>query len=228
MSIDHPFITTIRAELAAQADSERAAKMAAYMKTDQPFYGVQSKPTQAIFRDTLKKHPITTHADYESIIWELWNGIHREEMYQALRVAEIKKFWNINAWHIYERLVHEATWWDTLDWLAGTHVGLLILKHRELESRLIEWRTDDHLWTRRASLLAHLKHKQKTNVPLLAETILLLAHESDFFIRKAIGWVLREYSKTDAAWVTAFIQTHDAVLSSLSKREGMKVILRNK
>ena len=102
----------------------------------------QAKPAQAIFRAALRQHPITSHADYEAIIWELWHGTYREEMYQALRVAELKTFWKIDAWHIYERLVHEATWWDTLDWIAGTHVGLLVLKHRELESRLIEWRTD--------------------------------------------------------------------------------------
>lgn len=223
----HPFVNTIRAELTAQAEPERAVKMAAYMKTDQPFYGVQSKPCQAIFRAALKAHPITTQADYEAIIWELWHGTHREEMYQALRVAEhVKPFRNIDSWHIYEQLVHEATWWDTLDWIAGTLVGLLVVKHRALESRLIAWRTDAHLWTRRASLLAHLKHKHKTNVPLMAETILLLANETDFFIRKAIGWILREYSKTDAVWVTRFVSENEAILSNLSKREAMKVINR--
>ena len=111
-----------------------------------------------------------------------------------------------------------------LDWIAGKIMSLLILEHRELEQELIQWRVDENMWVRRASLLAHLKHKSAANTTLLGETIEMLAHEEEFFIRKAIGWVLREYSKTDPAWVGAFVEMHEVELSSLSKREAMTYV----
>ncbi|MCB0173573.1 MAG: DNA alkylation repair protein, partial [Anaerolineae bacterium] len=86
----------------------------------------------------------------------------------------------------------------------------------------------DNFWVRRASLLAHLRHKEQTNTQLLADTILALCHESEFFIRKAIGWVLRDYSYTDPAWVSNFVAQYDDRLSGLSKREALKQINRNK
>lgn len=225
----HPIVPAMRQELTAQADPERAAQMAAYMKTDQPFYGVQSKPCEQIFRVAKKKHPIETVADYQAVIFELWDGVHREDMYQALRVAEMKPFYHIDSWPIYERLVRSSTWWDTLDWIAGGIVSDLYKKQPEfVEPYLIAWRSDDGMWVRRASLLAHLRQKANTNTDLLAETILLLAHEQEFFIRKAIGWALRDYSYADPVWVEGFIDQHDAVLSNLSKREGMKAIERRR
>ncbi len=225
----HPIIPAMRQALADQADGERAAQMAAYMKTDQLFYGVQSKQCHQVFRVALKKYPIRAVADYETVIFELWNGVHREEMYQALRVAESKPFYAIEQWSVYERLVQSSDWWDTLDWIAGKIVSGLYRKHPQfVEPYLIAWRTDDGMWVRRASLLAHLRQKTRTNCDLLAETILMLAHEPEFFIRKAIGWALRDYSYSNPQWVEAFVAEHDAVLSNLSKREALKAIERRR
>jgi len=159
------------------------------------------------------------------VIFDLWSGIYREEMYLALDVAElVKPYRDLESWPIYLDLLRTAPWWDTLDWIAGKIMSLLILEHRELEGELIQWRVDENMWVRRASLLAHLKHKAYTNTTLLGETVVMLAHEEEFFIRKAIGWVLREYSKTDPVWVGAFVEMHENELSSLSKRESMKYV----
>ncbi len=193
------------------------------MKTEQPFYGIKSTPRRALLRTALNAYPITSRSEYEAVIRELWAGRYREEMYLALDVAErYKPYRDLASWQLYVELMREAGWWDTLDWIAAKLIGLLVLQHPELEAELIEWRTDPNMWVRRASLLAHLKHKQATNQPLLAETILLLADEEEFFIRKAIGWVLREYAKVNPQWVIDFVAAHEATLAPLSKREALK------
>ena len=221
----HPLVDQLRAEMAAQANADDAQAMQAYMKSNQPFYGVKSKARRAIFRNARQRCPITSRQEYQDVIFELWGGIYREEMYLALDMAElVKPYRDLESWPTYVTLMESAPWWDTLDWIAGKIMSLLILEHRELEQDLIRWRVDENMWVRRASLLAHLKHKNATNTGLLGETILLLAHEEEFFIRKAIGWVLREYSKTDPKWVGDFVAAHGAALSPLSKREAMKYV----
>ncbi len=208
------------------ANPARARQMAAYLKTDDPFYGISSPDCHRLFRAALAEFPIESREDWEGAIRALWQSDRREDKHQALRVAEIKTYRTPGAFPVFARLVHEASWWDTLDWIASKLVGLLVLEHREYEPEVAGWVHSDHLWTRRASLLAHLKHKRETNVELVERTILLLAHEKEFFIRKAIGWVLREYSKTDAQWVRAFVSKNEDVLAPLSQREALKWLAR--
>ncbi len=223
----HPLVTFIRSELQRAADPEKAAGMQAYMKTDQPFYGVQTPRRKAIFREARRRFAIAGRGEYEEVVDELWRGAGREEMYQALEVAGgYREFHDERSWDLYEKLVHSATHWDTLDWLATRIVGPLVLGNRALEQKLVEWSESDNLWVRRASLLAHLKHKDRTNTRLLAETILRLAPETGFFIRKAIGWVLRDYAYTDPGWVARFVEVHHQALSGLSRREALKHIDR--
>ena len=211
-----------------QSDPTKAPQMQAYMKTDQPFYGVQSVQRKIIFRYALKKYPIISRDEWEKVIIELWNGTNREEMYQALEIAErYKKYHDESAWNLFETLLRSATNWDTVDWLSSNLIGQLVSKYRHFEKQLVEWSEDNSFWVRRASLLAHLKHKEKTNIKLLSQTILKLAHEKEFFIRKAIGWILRQYSYTDPDWVLQFVNVHKDKLSGLSKREALKAIKRN-
>lgn len=222
-----PITKYIKNELKQHGDAKKAPQMQAYMKTDQPFYGVQSKQRKLIFRNAIKMFPIISRDSWEKVILELWNGTHREEMYQALEVAErYKKYHDETAWNLFEKLLRSATNWDTVDWLSSNLIGQLVSKYRHFEKQLVAWSNDDNFWVRRASLLAHLKHKEKTNAKLLANTILKLSQEEEFFIRKAIGWVLRQYSYTDPEWVLQFVKNHEDKLSGLSKREALKAINR--
>jgi len=222
-----PIVEYIKNELKCKGDSTKAPQKQAYMKTDQPFYGVQSKLRKQIFRDAIKEYPIKSREEWETVIIELWNGTHREEMYQALEVAEwYKNYHDESLWPLFEKLLRSATNWDTVDWLSSNLIGQLVYKYRHFEKELWEWSDDKNFWVRRASLLAHLKHKQNTNKELLSETILKLANEKEFFIRKAIGWVLRQYSYTDPEWVLQFVNMHEDKLSGLSKREALKAVNR--
>lgn len=222
-----PITKYIKNELKQHSDATKAPQMQAYMKTDQLFYGVQSVLRKQIFRDAIRKYPIISQEVWEKVILELWNGTHREEMYQALEVAErYNKYHDETTWNFFEKLLRSATNWDTVDWLSSNLIGQLVYKYRHFERQLVEWSTDENFWVRRASLLVHLKHKEKTNTKLLLDTILKLAHEKEFFIRKAIGWVLRQYSYTDPDWVLQFVKNHEMRLSGLSKREALKAINR--
>ena len=214
-------------ELEKASDPEKAIQMQAYMKTTQLFYGVQAGPRRRIFKTATKAFKVRSRGEYKQVIFELWRGRYREDMYQALEVAEhFKEFRDKKSWPIYEKLVKSAPHWDTLDWIAGKLISPLIGSERELEKKLVKWARSKSIWVRRASLLAHLHHRSETNTVLLAETILLLSHENEFFIRKAIGWILRDYSYTNPKWVREFVEENQDTLSVLSKREALKHINR--
>lgn len=212
-------------QLQQSANRQKAPQMQAYMKTQQPFYGVAAPDRKKLFREAKKQFSISSQREYEDTVLTLWQASHRESQYQALEVAEaFKAFRNPDSMGLYEELLLSAENWDTVDWIAITLVGLLVLKHPSLENQLVDWRGHDNFWMRRSSLIAHIKHKDHTNTDLLSDTIVTLCHETEFFIRKAIGWVLREYSKTDPGWVEAFVLDNETRLSGLSKREALKRI----
>ncbi|OLQ74100.1 DNA alkylation repair protein [Photobacterium proteolyticum] len=225
MSLIIPMVIFMQQRMAEAGNAEDAKAMQAYMKTDQPFYGVKAPERQAIFKLAREHTKVGTFTDYSRLVLWLWSGENREEQYLAMDVAEYyKAFRTKEAFEIYEEMLLEATHWDTVDKIASNLIGGLVKENRELEEKLRDWRVSDNMWLRRASLLAHLKHKSETNVPILEETILMLADEEEFFIRKAIGWVLREYSKTDPDYVSAFVARNEGKLSALSKKEALKVI----
>ena len=184
-----PITKFINSEMKRIGDATKAPRMQAYMKTDQPFYGVQSKLRKQIFRDAIKKYPITSRSKWKKVVLELWNSTHREEMYQALEFAERYKIYHDeDAWPLFEILMRSATNWDTVDWLSSNLIGILVYKYRHFEKHLVEWSEDENFWVRRASLLAHLKHKEKTNIKLLSQTILKLAYEKKFsFVKQSVG-----------------------------------------
>ncbi|WP_299012881.1 DNA alkylation repair protein [uncultured Photobacterium sp.] len=225
MSLIIPMVIFMQQRMAEVGDPEVAKEMQAYMKTDQPFYGVKTPERYAIFKQAREHTQINTFIDYSRLVLWLWSGENREEQYMAMDAAEYYKAFRIKeAFAIYEEMLLGASHWDTVDKIASNLIGVLVKEHREFEQKLIEWRQSDNMWLRRASLLAHLKHKEKTNVALLQETVLMLAHEDEFFIRKAIGWALREYSKTAPDYVANFVADHDEELSPLSRKEALKVI----
>ena len=210
--------------LAAVADADAAEKMAAYMKTTMPFYGVKRPQRDPIFKEMLKRFPVESQEDYETAVLELWAQPHREEKYLAVGVArKYGQFITLSSLPIYKKLIVDGAWWDFVDEVAAHLVGKLLLAHRrEMQPKLDEWVGDEDMWLRRSALLAHLTHKERTDESKLFEHCLLRAHETEFFIRKAIGWVLREYAKTSPDSVRRFIEANDGRFSGLTVREAMK------
>lgn len=206
-------------------DRQKVESMQCYMKTDQAFFGIQKPLRAQLLQEVLKQHPLESLGDYRSTVRELWQHSHREAQYAALDLAiRYKRYVNDDNWDLYRDLVFTASWWDTLDSIAANLIGPCLLQNREHQTELDQWAIHEGLWVRRASLLAHLKHKDQTKVSALKRTILTVTVDDQFFIQKAIGWVLREYSKTDADWVRQFIEQHRKKLSRLAVREGSKYL----
>ncbi|HEY0845298.1 MAG TPA: DNA alkylation repair protein [Noviherbaspirillum sp.] len=218
----------VRKALQRLADPAKAPLMAAYMKTDMPFYGVQKPDRIAMHRTMRTQFRPDSQEAYRDGVLALWHLAHREEKYAAIEFAtQHKAHIGIASLPLYEQLIREGAWWDLVDPVATLLVGSVLLKHREQTHDVMEkWIADPDMWIRRAALLAHLKHKAQTDETQLFDHCLRLAPEKAFFLRKAIGWALREYSKTAPAAVRTFLRSHRDLLSPLSFREGAKHLLQ--
>lgn len=189
-----------------------------------PYLGVPKPVSEPIFREMLREFPVESVDDYRDAVIELWALPYREERYLAVRLAaayaEYLRYENLD---LFRQLIVEGAWWDFVDDVAARCVGTVVLVDRDrMSPELDRWVDDDDLWVRRSALLAHLKHKNRTDADQLFRHCLQLAPEREFFIRKAIGWALREYAKTDPDAVTAFVLDHRDELSGLSFREASK------
>lgn len=213
-----------RRELSAIADARKAREMAAYMKTDMPFFGVQKPERERILRTLKRECPPESRTAYEQSIRSLWNEPERECKYLAIRYARAFPEHIVPAsMPLYQRLIVEGAWWDFVDEVAIQLVGPLLLREPDrLEPTMTKWLKAKDLWLRRSAIVVRLKHQDKTNQARLFEACASCLHEEEFFIRKAIGWALREYAKTRPEAVRRFLREHRDSLSTLSFREAAK------
>lgn len=219
------YVTT---ELKRLADPAKAPAMAAYMKTSQPFFGVPTPLRTAMLKQMGDRFAPPDQKSYVRSVIALWELPHREERYCAISFARrYERFITPVSLPLYERMIREGAWWDFVDEIAVNLVGAVYGNFRAQTRPTIErWIDDEDLWIRRSALLSHLKHKRATDAPQLFRHCLKRAHEPEFFIRKAIGWILREYSKTDPRAVRKFLATNRKRLSKLSFDEGSKHLSR--
>ncbi len=214
----------VAAELSKRADPEKAIGMAAYMKTNMPFYGVQKKGRTEVLRAVKERFPVIDNGSYRAIVSALWQQPHREEKYLAISVAKAnRRFIRSENLDLYRKLIVEGAWWDFVDDVAAHCVGLVHLEERPVMAPIIEsWVDDEFMWLRRTALISPLKHKSATDYENLFDHCLRRAHEKEFFIRKAIGWTLREYAKTEPDRVSRFLLEHRDRWSGLTFREAAK------
>jgi len=210
--------------LASVADPGKAADMARYMKTEMPFYGAQKAATAPILSDLVRRWPPATRSEYTALVESLWSLPHREEKYLALGVArKHERFVTISSVPLYRRLIVSGAWWDLVDEVATHLTGKVLLRQRErMTPTILSWLEHRHLWVRRAAILSQIRHKENTDEELLFYCCTSRAHETDFFIRKAIGWALRDYAWTAPDSVAHFVAVNSDRLSGLSKREATK------
>ncbi len=218
----------VTAQLRRLADPAKAPAMAAYMKTSQPFFGVPTPPRTAMLKQIRDQFAPPDQKSYARSVMALWKLPHREEQYCAISFArQHARFITPASLPLYERMIREGAWWDLVDDIAANLVGAVYGNFRAQTRPMIErWIEDEDLWIRRTALLSHLKHKRATDAEQLFKHCLSCAHESDFFIRKAIGWALREHSKTDPRAVSKFLATNRKRISKLSFDEGSKHLAR--
>ena len=222
--------TSVIAALREAADPVRAPQQQAYMKSPMPYLGVGVPQCRRIAGAVFKAHPLPDADAWEAAILGLWRkAAHREERYAAI---ELLLFERHSSWieparaPMIEELVVTGAWWDYVDAIASRGMGAMLAAHpRPAKALLRDWARDDDVWKRRTAILAQLRARQATDRKLLADVIRPSIDEPEFFLRKGIGWALREYSKTDPDWVTQFVATHPD-LSGLSRREALKYLQR--
>ncbi len=219
----------VTAELSAVANPAKAAPMAAYMKTDMPFFGVQKPARDRIARELRRRTAAPGRRELERLVRALWKLPHREQKYLAIQVA---RTWpdliGPASLPLYEKLIREGAWWDFVDEVAIKLVGASWqAEPAKVAPLLDEWIDDDDLWIRRTAIIVQVGAKKATDWRRLSKYCRRCMHEKEFFIRKAIGWALRDYSYAEPERVKAFLEEHRGQLSGLSYREGANALRRS-
>ena len=205
-------------------NQSEAVPMQKYMRDQFPFLGIRTTERRAIMKGFYQESSILKESFQADFVEELWKLDEREYQYAACDYIE-KSLKKVDKHHLplLERMITTKSWWDTVDVLAPKPVGRIASISREVIPETIEgWAYGEHIWLNRAAILFQLKYKEKTDEELLYRYILQNKESKEFFIQKAIGWALREYSKTNPASVKAFIESQ--TLPNLSVREGSKYI----
>ncbi len=206
--------------LEAAADPGKAKGMSAYLKDQFAFLGIQKPEREALTKDFLKqkkREPV----DWDFVL-NCYARPEREFHYLAVDyILQMKDKFAPDDLKRIESLITRNSWWDTVD-MFNIPIGCMFLKYPQIAETINVWMTSGNMWLRRMSIIFQLHLKEKTDTALLAGAIEKNLGSKEFFINKAIGWALREYSKTDPKWVRAFIASHE--LAPLSVREASKYI----
>jgi 3-methyladenine DNA glycosylase AlkD len=210
---------------AAAADPERAVAMRAYMKDLAPFLGLTTPVRRALSRTVLAGTPRPDEADCTAIALRCWQLPEREYHYFAVDYLRRHAGRCSSGFlPVARRLVTTVPWWDTVDALAAHVVGTLVAADPKLTADMDAWIADEDLWVARTALLHQLRYKERTDAGRLFAYCLRQSGHPDFFVRKAIGWCLREYAKTDPEAVRAFLAREQGRFAALSVREALKNI----
>jgi 3-methyladenine DNA glycosylase AlkD len=215
-------VAAVRAALRGPADPGRAAGMRAYLKTTEPCLGVRLPEVRRLTRAAVGAHPPASVDDVVDAAGRLWReAAYREERYAAQAVVGLRMArGDLRLLPLLQEMLTTGAWWDLVDGTAPRVGELLSADPAMVEPVLRGWARSPDRWLRRSAVIAQLGFKERTDTGLLTDVVLANADDPDFFLRKAIGWALRDYAKTAPDWVAAFVRAHP--LSALSRREATK------
>jgi 3-methyladenine DNA glycosylase AlkD len=219
-------VLAARVALAAQADPVKADAMRAYMKSSMPYRGVASPEVKTIVGTLVAQYPFATPDAWSAAALQLWReAAFREERYVCLGILGHRRY---TGWRepgmlpVYVELITTGAWWDFVDDIASRHVGPILRADPTAVTPVVRgWTTSADMWLRRTSIICQLGAKEAIDLDLLVEAIEANATDGAFFIRKAIGWALRQHARHDPDWVRGFVDGHPE-LSPLSRREALK------
>ena len=204
-------------------DEAKAESMAAYMKNHFSFYGIGAVKRKEMTKEIIKQEKAKKEIDW-SFLNRCYADNHREMQYFVLDYLHaLAKYIHISDLNSLIAYAKEKQWWDTIDGLDKL-IGNIDFPCEEIDDLMLRWSTDEDIWLRRIAIDHQNGRKENTNVQLLETIILNNLGQKEFFINKAIGWSLREYSKVNPDWVRGFMETHKDQMAPLSVREGSKYI----
>lgn len=218
------FVELLEIEFQRQANDHRSISQKAYMRNQFEYFGLDAATRRQIQKPFLLTKFLPSKKEGFKIVRELWKMPHRDFQYVAQELAfKYVKVLEKEDIDLFEYMVTNKSWWDTIDYIAPKLIGNYFKKfpeHRELYIQ--KWIASNHIWLQRSAILFQLKYKSDLDMKFLERIILSLNNTDEFFINKAIGWVLREYSRTNPNWVVEFVKK--IPLSNLSKKEALRLI----
>jgi 3-methyladenine DNA glycosylase AlkD len=222
-----PALHRVREALADAADPGRAAGMRAYMKSAMPFRGVSTPVMRRVCREAFGDLAWADADAWAADVRALWRGAtYREERYAAIELTghrAARPFQRVGALPLYEELIVTGAWWDYVDTLATQRLWPMLEADRPaMRDAMLAWSEDADLWKRRSAILCQVKAKQRTDLDLLYACVAPSLGRPEFFLRKAIGWALRQYAWTDPHEVRRYVAAQGERLSGLSRREALK------
>ena len=210
-------------EMIQHKNEEQAQKMSKYMLNKFEYIGIKTPERREIFKNFFKEYKNKEKIDWE-FVNKCWENKYREFQYVgADYLKNVKDKLTIDDIPKLKQLVLEKSWWDTIDNLDMT-IGALALKDSNVNKILLEWSLDENIWLRRIAIDHQLLRKEKTNAELLEKILKNNLGQAEFFINKAIGWALRDYSKTNPEWVKNFIEENKEKMAKLSIKEASKYL----
>lgn len=220
-------LSAVRTGLAAAGDPERSIGQQRYMKSVMPYRGVRAPELARICRALFNEHVLADRSSWESAVLAMWHDAeYREERYAAIALTGHRAYGSYQdtaTLPLYEHMIVSGAWWDYVDELAIRRVGPILRGESTVVAPILRtWSTDDDIWRRRTSIIAQIKSRADTHLDVLTDCLAPNLEHREFFVRKAIGWALREYAKTDPDWVRRYLADHGARMSGLSRREAAK------
>ena len=210
-------------EMIRHKNEEQAQKMSKYMLNKFEYIGIKTPERRKIFKNFFKEYKNEEKIDWE-FVNKCWENKYREFQYVAADyLKNMKDKLTIDDIPKFKQLILKKSWWDTIDNLDMT-IGALALKDSNVNKILLEWSLDENIWLKRIAIDHQLLRKEKTNTELLEKILKNNLGQTEFFINKAIGWALRDYSKTNPNWVKNFIEKNREKMAKLSIREASKYL----
>lgn len=225
LKIEMSFSIDLEKTFQENSNFENAVAMENYMKNHFSFYGIKTENRRLIFKTIWKENQKEVSENARSIAKVLYSKKQRELHYCGIEILmkELKKKYQKEDISFIEFLIVTNSWWDSVDVIAKYILGEYLKQFPEETEKVIEkFSNSDNMWLNRSAILFQLGYKQKTNQDLLFALCQKHSNSDEFFIRKAIGWALREYAKTNPSAVIRFVETNN--LKPLSKKEALKNI----
>ena len=220
------YFTELTQAFEKHADPVRAAGAKAYMRNKSEYYGLSSPQRRQVVKEFIAKAGYPPYENLEEMVHFAWEQPQREWQYTAMEItAKYLKKAGPELIDLAEWMITHKSWWDSVDFVAPNIAGMLFKRFPELKMQYIErWMESGNLWLLRSCLIHQLRYNKTTDGALLFILCERLADHPDFFIRKAIGWSLRQYSKFSPEAVIEFVNDHK--LSNLSRKEALKVVTK--
>lgn len=218
------YLNPLKLAFKKAANNQNAIGMKAYMLNQFEFYGIKTPERDAIVTSFLKTNRIQEEPLLKEVVQYMWDREEREWQYAAIDVFKSHRLlWKSRSIQLIQYCLTHKSWWDTVDGIGSDWIPTYFLIFPEKQISVTQkWNRSNNMWLQRSCILFQRSYKKNTNIQLLSEYIQQHQLSKEFFIQKAIGWALREYSKTNPEWVKSFVESQN--LAPLSKREALKKI----